>query len=103
MSDVSPWQLPALTRQAAPVAALRAVKPYKPLKAGERYGQWTVLAKAPVRSERATEFRPRAYYLVQCTCGTQKEVARDNLVNGLSKSCGCAKRALKGALKGNGK
>lgn len=101
MTTPSPWQLPKLTRQSAPAAAPRAVKPYKPLNAGERYGQWTILSSAPARSDRANEFRPRAYYLVQCACGTRKEVARDNLVNGLSKSCGCAKRALKGALKGN--
>lgn len=91
MTTPSPWQLPKLTRQSAPAAAPRAVKPRKPLEIGARYGQWTIRSAAPERPERHVEYRPRNYYVVQCSCGKWGEVARDNLVNGLSKSCGCAR------------
>ena len=45
---------------------------------GEKYGYWTCI-----------EPRPNGKWLCRCECGTVKEVARKNLLSGISTSCGC--------------
>lgn len=59
---------------------------------GQVFGRWTVLSEAPSRLEpngnRAT------CYLCRCECGAEREVRRQNLVNGLTTSCGCRNREV---------
>lgn len=45
---------------------------------GQHFGEWEVL-----------EYTGDRRWLCRCSCGTVKEVKTPNLVNGLSKSCGC--------------
>ena len=47
-----------------------------------RYGKWVVLGTA----ER------RGYILCKCDCGTVREVRKDHLKDGRSRSCGCIKK-----------
>ncbi len=50
---------------------------------GEKYGRWTVLKSIELHGARV---------LVQCKCGTKREVRLRNLRAGASKSCGCYHR-----------
>jgi hypothetical protein len=99
---MTPWQLPKLDKLLADDSVphtTRGGAPYKPLPVGSRYGKLTVVGVAPARREVVCgKPRNRAYCTVVCDCGNRKEVARDNLVNGLSRSCGCAKGRIKGYL-----
>lgn len=45
-------------------------------------GMWTLLQHAYGRKR-------EEYWLCECKCGTRREVRLDNLLRGLSKSCGC--------------
>lgn len=54
---------------------------------GNKYGLWVVLKFK--RRERA-----KNYWLCQCACGVKKVVCFNSLVEGKSKSCGCAKGAF---------
>lgn len=47
---------------------------------GQRFGEWT-----------AKEFKGNAQWLCECSCGTEKILTRKELIEGLSKSCGCKK------------
>lgn len=51
--------------------------------AGVRFGQLTVLEDAP--RQRGSRVR------VRCNCGVEKTVARDNLLFGKTRSCGCSR------------
>lgn len=51
---------------------------------GRRFGRWLVLSRAPGPS-----WDGCARWLCRCDCGTERDVARRSLKNGLSKSCGC--------------
>lgn len=51
---------------------------------GDVYGNFTVL-----KYEYTKESNSMAYYLCQCSCGTQKVVSHGNLRSGHSNSCGC--------------
>lgn len=46
---------------------------------GEVFGRWTVMAQA----------EGDHMWLCRCSCGTQREVAENSLVRGVSTSCGC--------------
>lgn len=48
---------------------------------GKRFGKWTVLYKSK---------KPN-YWHCKCDCGTERDVFRGNLTQGMSKSCGCEK------------
>lgn len=50
---------------------------------GERYGRLTVIARSGQRSPKG------AMWICSCDCGGQKTVAREYLVKGTTKSCGC--------------
>lgn len=52
------------------------------------FGRWTVIEEA---------FRDSfgIHWLCKCECGNQKEVLANNLVRGISKSCGCYEKELK--------
>lgn len=53
---------------------------------GAVYGRWTVIGDAPKRRGKPRLVRCR------CECGTEREIQPWALINGGSKSCGCAKR-----------
>lgn len=48
---------------------------------GKRFGRWTVI-DGQIQGKKV---------LCRCDCGTEKMVDKDNLVRGLTKSCGCYK------------
>lgn len=50
---------------------------------GQTFGQWTVDAKdpSPTAANRAT------YWLVTCTCGTERSIRSENLLSGRSWRC----------------
>ena len=50
---------------------------------GEVFERWKVLERA------GSDKRGGALWLCKCKCGTVKKVMRGNLVNNISKSCGC--------------
>lgn len=52
---------------------------------GQKFARWTVLKEVKERNG-------ERYYLCRCDCGTEKEVRRNSLVTGNSKSCGCLRK-----------
>lgn len=54
---------------------------------GKKFGRWTALSKAP------SSPRGLAKWECVCECGTRRVVDSNRLVNGKSKSCGCARSA----------
>jgi len=54
---------------------------------GNKYGFWTVIAKAPSRKNK-TNLSVPARWLCKCRCGNEKIVDGDILRDGSSKSCG---------------
>lgn len=54
---------------------------------GKKYNRWTVLEYIGNKNN-------QPYYLCQCECGIKKEVGRNNLVRGASKSCGCLQKEI---------
>lgn len=53
------------------------------MKAGERYGRLVLVQQV------GRELCGNARWLVRCDCGTEFEVAGNNLRNGHTRSCGC--------------
>lgn len=53
----------------------------------EKYGKLTVLYRAPNKGK-------KVYWHCKCECGTEIDVSADNLRNGHTTSCGCAKREI---------
>lgn len=51
------------------------------IKNGDKYGEWTVIKAYSSKS-------PRYKSLCRCSCGVEREVMNQNLVNGTSVSCG---------------
>lgn len=49
---------------------------------GSKFGHLTVFALSKILDK-------RSYWNCKCKCGTIKEIRRDNLVSGKTKSCGC--------------
>lgn len=56
---------------------------------GQKYGRWTVIAKAPDRYDK--KGCVKHYWLCECECDkhTRREVWESSLTSGASKSCGC--------------
>jgi len=52
--------------------------------AGQKFGRWLVLERAPPGRAKASR------WLCRCDCGTEKVLHRHNLVGGRTLSCGCA-------------
>lgn len=50
---------------------------------GKKYGRWTVLERVPNKNK-------KIYYKAICDCGTIRDVRKDGLTSGKSRSCGCA-------------
>lgn len=58
---------------------------------GEKFGRWIVIGIAsPYIGPKSGKVLQQV--LVRCTCGTEKIVLYQNLVRGLSKSCGCLRQ-----------
>lgn len=58
---------------------------------GQVFGRWTVLTYV------GTKGKARApHFLCVCECGTEREVKKEYLVKGKSKSCGCLQREICG-------
>jgi hypothetical protein len=51
---------------------------------GERYGKWLIVRPAK------KDAKGRVFFWCQCDCGTLREVWSGNLLDGGSRSCGCA-------------
>jgi len=66
--------------------------PYVRELAGETFGRWTVLARAPNRQQPRNRYV--TYWLCRCECGTEREVSTQNLVQGRTTSCGCRNREV---------
>ena len=49
---------------------------------GEKFGRWTVIEEAPPQKR-------HTMWKCKCECGVVKTVSYSNLVDGISKSCGC--------------
>lgn len=54
---------------------------------GQKFGRWTVIRPSKC-------FDNLCWTLVECTCGTHREVKTCNLQTGQSNSCGCLRREL---------
>jgi hypothetical protein len=54
---------------------------------GERFGRWTVVRFHEVRKQKSR-------WWCVCDCGTEKDVDRNNLTQGISKSCGCLRAEI---------
>ena len=59
----------------------------------QRYGRWTVISHAARRETNITK-NYQKYWRCRCDCGTERDVRRDGLYNGSSKSCGCLQREI---------
>ncbi len=57
---------------------------------GRRFGRWTVLALIPKDEWR----KSKAEWECRCDCGVTKRVIGQNLVRGLTESCGCLRSEL---------
>src|SRR6185437_8424036 len=60
--------------------------------AGQTFGRWTVLARAPNRQQPRNRYV--TYWLCRCECGTERAVNTQNLVQGRTTSCGCRNREV---------
>jgi hypothetical protein len=61
-------------------------KEVKPLARGQRFGRLSTVTRVYGSDPK---FKRRVFYLFKCDCGNFKTVARDNVKNGHTKSCGC--------------
>lgn len=64
------------------------------LQPGSTYEEWMLISYIP--STRAGGKRTRAYWLARCSCGTEKKVNAEKIMDGQARgSCGCKpKRVL---------
>jgi hypothetical protein len=53
---------------------------------GQKFGRWTVSSIAPQKYNRGS-----VWHCI-CECGTERDVLGQNLLNGISTSCGCWKK-----------
>lgn len=62
----------------------------EPVAPGQAYGRWTVVS--------VVHSPGKQRLLCRCLCGTEREVARESLITGKSKSCGCYSRERTAAM-----
>lgn len=66
-----------------------------PLAPGEKYGEWTVIARAQKKPR-----QEEPHYTCRCSCGRIADVRASSLRHGLSKRCSdCMRRRLSSARK----
>lgn len=56
-----------------------------------RYADWTIISESQTLNGRTA-------YLCRCKCGIEKMVLENNLKRGVSKNCGCGRRAKVGSI-----
>ncbi len=62
---------------------------FKPIKINSKYGEWTVKSHPFKKGKRGI------YYVqAKCSCGVERDVKKNNLLKGTSKSCGCKNKEL---------
>lgn len=61
---------------------------------GQRFGRLTVIKKIGVRKV-GQRGQTKTVWLCKCDCGNEKEVLRNSLVSGNTKSCGCLEKETK--------
>ena len=64
------------------------IKKYKHL-IGTKINGWTILNIIP-----SNEKNNKTFALCKCQCGTVKDVLLSNIINGLSKNCGCGRKNM---------
>jgi len=57
----------------------------------QKYGRWEIVSEAGVVEVGVKRVIKRRAVLCRCECGTERVVIFNNLVSGISKSCGCMK------------
>lgn len=60
---------------------------------GTKFAEWTVLNSADFTESKYG--KNKALWLVKCSCGNTKKILANNILRGLSKSCGCTKKKTK--------
>lgn len=60
------------------------------LRAGKRFGKWTLVSPAPMRV--AKSGRTEKQWHVRCDCGTEKSLPQAKLRSGETVSCGCSRQ-----------
>jgi len=63
---------------------------------GEKFGILTVISVA-----KRTGYNGQAYLNCKCECGKEREVRRNNLTSGSTKSCGCSHKRTVNSKKVN--
>lgn len=63
----------------------RKQRTYKP---GDVVGEWTLLRYVPGKQVTATAPRRRPYWSCCCSCGVERDVMAERLIDGTSSSCG---------------
>lgn len=60
---------------------------------GSRFGRWTVIREVAGRPTGSG--KKIRCFLCRCECGNEKEVLRNSLIHGKSKSCGCLPKRIR--------
>jgi hypothetical protein len=60
----------------------------KELQPGDKFGRYTILYKA------GSSETQRSLYRVRCSCGNERTVQRQSLIDGRAQSCGCLQKEL---------
>ena len=60
---------------------------------GQRFGRLLVISDPIIKRKRNGQ--KQSWFMCQCNCGNQKEIASSSLRQGVTKSCGCLKKELK--------
>lgn len=63
------------------------MKKLKEVNIGDKFGSWTVISKSD-----KTDSSHNKYYTCKCECGTIREIVRNKLTSGHTKSCGCKRK-----------
>ena len=59
---------------------------FSKVKPGEKYNYWTTIKKV---SSKKYGGRVRQFWACKCKCGKIKEISKETLTSGNTKSCGC--------------
>lgn len=63
------------------------MKKLKEVNIGDKFGSWTVISESD-----KTDSSHNKYYTCKCECGTIREIVRNKLTSGHTKSCGCKRK-----------
>lgn len=68
--------------------------------AGMKFGRLTAIKKVGTKGNGKGS---KSIWLCRCDCGNEKEILRNSLVSGTTKSCGCLEKEVKATKIWNGK